>query len=165
MALDPVRPSPGMLKEAFFSMIGSEVAYGPFLDLYAGTGAVAFEALSRGAPSATAVERHPLALSCLRRSQQEIGATGLHVEVSEALAFLERSRGADFAIAFADPPFKEIPEDLLERLLPVVRPGGIAALQMPREHLSRWEGREGIRARRYGASILVTVRREGNFVS
>jgi 16S rRNA (guanine(966)-N(2))-methyltransferase RsmD len=151
-----------MLKEALFSMLGPEVAAGPFLDLYAGTGAVAFEALSRGAPSATAVERHPTVLDCLRRTQADLDARAFHLEACEALAFLAKSAGAGFAVAFADPPFGDIPDDLLERLLPVVRPGGLAVLQLPREHLARWSDREGIKVRRYGTSLLIVVRKDAN---
>jgi len=157
--LDPVRPSPGILKEALFSMLGPEVGIGPFLEVYAGTGAVAFEALSRGAPSAVAVEKHPLALDCLRRSKDDLKADALRIEAGDALAFLARSAGADYAVAFADPPFTELPDGLLEAMLPVVRPGGIVALQMPREHHDEWAAREGVKVRRYGVSLLVVVRR------
>lgn len=160
LGLDPVRPSPGILKEALFSMLGPEVTLGTFLEIYAGTGAVAFEALSRGAPAAVVVEKHPIALECIRKTNDELGTGAtLKIESSDVMAFLERSAGADYSIAFADPPFTEMPEGLLEKMLPVVRPGGVVALQMPREDQKLWEGREGVKVRRYGASLLVVVRR------
>ena len=143
-------------------MLGPEVTVGPFLDLYAGTGAVAFEALSRGAPSAVAVERHPLALDCLRRTRSDLDAQALRLETSEAGACLAKSAGAEFALACADPPFGDIPDDLMERLLPVVCTGGLAMLQLPREHLDRWADREDAKVRRYGASLLVVVRKAAN---
>ena len=140
-------------------MLGSEVCFGTFLDLYAGTGAVAFEALSRGAPDAIAVEKHPEALKCLRKSQEDLKAEALRIDAVDFRQFLAKHVGADVSVAFADPPFGDIPDDLLEAILPVVRPGGIVALQLPREHLDRWNDREGVKVRRYGASLLVVVRK------
>lgn len=165
LGLDPVRPSPGIVKEALFSMLGAEIGLGPFLDLYGGTGAVAFEALSRGAPSAVVVEKHRVALDCLQNSKDELKADDLRIEAVEAGQFLAQSVGADFAVAFADPPFTELPENLLERMLPVVRPGGVVALQMPREHHDFWAAREDAKVRRYGASLLILVRKSDGFVA
>ncbi|MEN9352970.1 MAG: hypothetical protein RL318_295 [Fibrobacterota bacterium] len=157
--LDPVRPSPGILKEALFSMLGAEITMGPFLDLYGGTGAVAFEALSRGAPSAVVVEKHRLALECIEETKVDLKADTLRIDTSDAGQYLAKSAGADFAVAFADPPFTELPDNLLERMLPVVRNGGLVVLQMPREHHDFWVAREDVKVRRYGASLLVVVRK------
>src|ERR1700761_793341 len=65
------RPTASKVREAIFNILGPPA--GPVLDLYAGTGALGLEALSRGAPAAVFVERDPNALSALRRNLRELG--------------------------------------------------------------------------------------------
>jgi len=153
--LEPTRPTPGVVREALFSILGAEILDGIFCDLYAGTGAVAFEALSRGAPRAIAVEKHPVALECLRLSATELNAQhDLEIVPLDAARF---QRGSQYSIVFADPPFGAIPDDLLERCLKLTRPGGIAVLQWPSDRPATWP--EDVRVRRYGASQLVIARK------
>jgi len=81
-----------------------------FLDLYSGTGAVAFEALSRGAALAVLVERHRSAVRLIEANRADLGldptrARVLPLPVARALRDLERG-GARFDVAWADPPFE-----------------------------------------------------------
>lgn len=153
--LEPTRPTPSIVREALFSILGTELLQGTFCDLYAGTGSVAFEALSRGAPRACAVEKHPDALLCLKRSMADLQAADrLEIVPQDAARF---RRAPVFHVVFADPPFGAIPEGLLERCLELVRPGGWAILQWPSGRAAQWP--EGVDVRRYGASQLVLARK------
>jgi len=152
--VEPTRPTPGMLRLALFSILGPEIAEGAFCDLYAGTGSMAVEALSRGAPRATAVENHPAALACLRKTAESLKLEELEIVKQDAARF--RRPGA-FHVVFADPPFAAIPDDLLEKCRELAEPGGWAVLQWPSDRPRSWP--EGIEVRRYGASSLVIARK------
>ena len=101
-----------MLRLALFSILGPEIAEGGFCDLYAGTGSMAVEALSRGAPRATAVENHPVPLACLRRTAETIPLPDLEIVKLDAARF---RRPGSYHVVFADHPFAAIPDDLLEK--------------------------------------------------
>ena len=153
--LEPTRPSPGIVREALFSILGQELSTGAFCDLYAGTGSVAIEALSRGAPRATAVENHRTALDCLRKSAAELELDGsLEIVPLDAARF---RRPGMFQVVFADPPFGKIPENLMETCLDLCRPGGLAVLQWPSDRPKEWP--EDHVVRKYGSSTLVIRRK------
>ena len=103
-----VRPSPAMLREALFNIIGAAVQGSRFIDLCAGSGAVGIEALSRGAAHATFVDSHPASLTVIRRNLEALGildcATILRRDAAQAPDDLAR-RGDRFDIAFLDPPY------------------------------------------------------------
>ncbi len=103
-----VRPTSDMVREALFSILGPRVATGAFLDLYAGSGAVGIEAISRGAPSATFVERDRKAVRVIRENLETCRFAGrariVERPVTEAL---DRRLvvPSDYAIVFCDPPY------------------------------------------------------------
>jgi 16S rRNA (guanine966-N2)-methyltransferase len=87
------------------------------LDLFAGTGAVGLEALSRGAASADFVENHPSALHALKANVAAMRAPGrIRVFKKDVLAFLERVEPDRYDIAFADPPYAST---LAERIVKI----------------------------------------------
>ena len=153
--LEPTRPTPGVVRSALFSILGEEIRQGAFCDLFAGTGSVALEALSRGAVRATAVENHSKALSCLERTMGELGLQG-ELEVIRLDAGRFRRPGA-FHVAFADPPFAAIQPELLDRCLDLVHEGGWAVLQWPSDRPREWPAT--VEVRRYGSSTLVIARK------
>jgi 16S rRNA (guanine966-N2)-methyltransferase len=110
------RPTADRVREALFSMLG-DVSGARVLDLYAGSGALGIEALSRGAAAAVFVERDPHAVAAIRRN---LDALGLAEDVvrQDALRFLARAEGT-FDLVFCDPPYDSVPRiagPLAERL-------------------------------------------------
>jgi 16S rRNA (guanine(966)-N(2))-methyltransferase RsmD len=134
-----LRPTADRVKEALFSILGARVSGARFLDLYAGTGAIGIEALSRGASSVTFVESDPTAGRLLRTN---LSACGLETDAelfpSKAETFLRGTRtgAAAFDIIFADPPYQLDVETTLWPALTATRalvPGGLLVL----EHATR----------------------------
>ncbi len=103
-----LRPSSDKVREALFSILGSRVPDSRFLDLYAGTGAVGIEALSRGATTATFIEGHPATVTLLQKNLQTCGLTDrAQVRIGRTDVFLKRPEWWDgpYDIVFADPPY------------------------------------------------------------
>lgn len=103
-----LRPTAAAVRETLFNLIGDDVRGGAFLDLCAGSGSVGIEALSRGAPSAVFVDRHPTAIALVHRNLAALGledrGTVLRRDAVRAAAELAR-RGLLFGTAFIDPPY------------------------------------------------------------
>lgn len=100
-----VRPTPGRVKEALFSILAPRIAGAVFLDLFAGTGAIGFEAISRGAASVTTVEAHRETANAIREAAEELRiAKKLTVWAAPVDRALYRLEGT-FDLVFADPPY------------------------------------------------------------
>jgi 16S rRNA (guanine966-N2)-methyltransferase len=114
------RPTADRVREALFSMLG-DVSGARVLDLYAGSGALGIEALSRGAAAATFVDHDGRALAAVRANLEAFGAVARVVE-SDAIDFLRRDEGAMYDLVFLDPPYDSAPElgTGLSELLPEV---------------------------------------------
>ncbi|MES2001365.1 MAG: 16S rRNA (guanine(966)-N(2))-methyltransferase RsmD [Pseudomonadota bacterium] len=101
------RPTADRVREALFSMLISRIGSFENLavaDLFAGTGALGFEALSRGAAHVTFVERDSIALAAIRANAAKLGASDrISVSASSALSL---PRGGPFDLIFADPPYE-----------------------------------------------------------
>ena len=113
------RPTAAKVREAIFNILGPPP--GPVLDLYAGSGALGLEALSRGAPAAVFVERDGAALGALRRNLRESGAesrgTIIGADVRSALRKLSGSgKKQQFSWVFLDPPYIKETEGVLAEL-------------------------------------------------
>jgi len=104
------RPTSEKVREALFDILGSRVEGATFCDLYAGTGAVGLEALSRGAASCVFVERQGKALGALRRNIEMLGAARaarvLAMDAVQALKVLE-DEGHQTDLLFCDPPYAD----------------------------------------------------------
>jgi len=99
------RPTSDRVREALFSILGP-LDGERVLDLFAGSGALGLEALSRGAASATLVERAPAALRALRDNARDLGADA-EIVAADARTFLRsaREQGAEYSLVFLDPPY------------------------------------------------------------
>jgi 16S rRNA (guanine966-N2)-methyltransferase len=122
---DKTRPTQGMLRAAVFNICQNEIEETRFLDLFAGSGAMGLEALSRGAAHATFVEKDKEAARCIteniHRLQAEEKTTLLISNVAKALASLEK-KGARFNIIYIDPPYDTGVESHLPAILPILAP-------------------------------------------
>ncbi len=111
-----LRPTPDRVRETLFSWLGSRLKDSRCLDLFAGTGALGFEAASRGARQVVMVEQDPIAVSALRDSCAALNAKEIEVVKADALEWLD-SGGAAFDIVFLDPPFGRFkPAELCSRI-------------------------------------------------
>ena len=102
-----MRPTADRVREAWMSIIQGDLPGARVLDLFAGSGALGLEALSRGAESATFVELAARSLSALRANIDTLGAEAqCSVHRGDALAFASKLVADEFDIAFADPPYR-----------------------------------------------------------
>ncbi|HLW75174.1 MAG TPA: 16S rRNA (guanine(966)-N(2))-methyltransferase RsmD [Gammaproteobacteria bacterium] len=102
--LTGIRPSPDRVRETLFNWLRERIEGAACLDLFAGSGALGLEALSRGAAAAVFVDRERAAVSALREHLTALGATGGEAVQADALAWLEGPARA-FDVVFLDPPF------------------------------------------------------------
>ena len=100
-----IRPTPDRVRETLFNWLAARVPGARCLDLFAGSGAIGLEALSRGAAHVTFVEHDPAAAREIAARLDEWGARAARVEQSDALRFLDATPAEPFDIAFLDPPF------------------------------------------------------------
>lgn len=165
-----IRPTPDALRERVFAVLGDRVVGARVLDLYAGTGAVGFEALSRGAAEVTFVERHRSAALLIESNRDALGARDrvrlVRRSAARAVADLATEKQI-FHIVWADPPFEEW-RGGLDALVTALQLGliaqtGVACCECP-EHAEVAEvlpeGTEIVRDLAGGASRVVLLRRE-----
>jgi 16S rRNA (guanine966-N2)-methyltransferase len=112
-----LRPTSERVRETLFNWLAPVIEGARCLDLYAGTGALGIEALSRGAALAEFVENSRLAVNALRSSIELLGATNASVHEADAEAFLRSGCRAPFNLVFLDPPFATDRYEELCRLL------------------------------------------------
>lgn len=114
---EATRPPTGRAREALFSILGDAVPNASVLDLYAGSGALGLEALSRGAAHAVFVERDRSALEALERNVAAVDLGG-DIEAGSVETFLEHETGA-FDLVFMDPPYA-LGDDVVDEVLLLV---------------------------------------------
>ena len=111
-----IRPTPNRVRETLFNWLGPKVEGMRCLDLFAGTGALGFEAASRGASAVIMVEHDRRAAAALERAARTLGADNVEVVCADALGWTPRT-DERFDIVFLDPPFTgPAPEAALARL-------------------------------------------------
>ena len=113
-----LRPTPDRVRETLFNWLGQRLDGLACLDLFAGSGALGFEAASRGARRVVLVERDRVVARALRDTASDLDAAGTEVVEAEASAYLARA-GERFDIAFVDPPFAS---ELAARALALLPP-------------------------------------------
>jgi len=102
-----VRPTPDRVRETLFNWLGQDLAGASTLDLFAGSGALSLEALSRGAALAVAIDCNPLLVHALASAGESMGTHRLETHCMDALAFLAREKRL-FDVIFLDPPFDSV---------------------------------------------------------
>jgi 16S rRNA (guanine966-N2)-methyltransferase len=149
-----VRPTADRVREAWMSIVSAELPGARVVDLFAGSGALGLEALSRGAVSADFVEIAPGSLAALRENITALGVgTEVRVHRADALRFAERLTPGAFDVAFADPPYAT---DAAERLVALFRRRPFARI-LSVEHRADL-ALPGDDTRRYGDTALTFFR-------
>jgi 16S rRNA (guanine966-N2)-methyltransferase len=119
-----LRPTPDRVRETLFNWLGQDLGGLSCLDAFAGSGALGFEAASRGAQRVVMWERDAKALAALRRNARELGFTGVEVLGGDAVPLLEAT-GETFDVIFLDPPFAAgLMESALAHAATRLSPGG-----------------------------------------
>ena len=103
-----LRPTPDRVRETLFNWLGQDLTGATTLELYAGSGALSLEALSRGAHVAVAVDRETALVAALRDNAATLGLSGLETARGDARAFVTRET-REFDVIFLDPPFADDP--------------------------------------------------------
>lgn len=103
--LPGLRPTPDRVRETLFNWLGQRLDGQTCLDAFAGSGALGFEAASRGAAKVVMLEQDGRALEALRRNVEELGAKNVDIVRADALAWL-RNRTERFDLVLLDPPFE-----------------------------------------------------------
>lgn len=112
-----LRPTPDRVRETLFNWLQPVIDGARCLDLCAGTGVLGFEALSRGARSATFIDNSPRVVQALRDAAAMLGAADAVIEQADASAWLKRRMSETFHIVFIDPPYGADMQAELCRLL------------------------------------------------
>jgi 16S rRNA (guanine966-N2)-methyltransferase len=163
-----VRPTMDRVKAAIFSSLGDAIIGARVLDLFAGSGALGIEALSRGAGSAIFVESDRQSAAAIERNLEKTKLKGA-VRHQDVFDFLRRASGAGkFEIIFADPPYEKPhhgdghTETILnnESLPQLLEPNGIFVLEKrPGEPISELKFWRVVRRKTYGATEVVFMTR------
>lgn len=128
-----LRPTPDRVRETLFNWLGQHLEGWRCLDAFAGSGALGFEAASRGATEVTLIERDSKLVRGLHAVRERLKADAVRVETADALAWMARSAPERFELVFIDPPFDA---DLfvlaLKAATRVVVPGGFIYLEADR---------------------------------
>jgi 16S rRNA (guanine966-N2)-methyltransferase len=162
-----VRPTMDRVKAAILSSLGEAVVGAQVLDLFAGSGALGIEALSRGAATAVFVEQDRQAITAIEKNLAKTKLKG-SIRRADVFAFLRRAASNEkFQIIFADPPYEKtksgerFTENLLsdESLPQLLEPNGIFVLEKrPSEALPEMKRWRVIRQKTYGATEVLFLR-------
>jgi 16S rRNA (guanine966-N2)-methyltransferase len=152
---DRVRPTADRVREAWMSILGQEIVGAKALDLFAGSGALGLEALSRGAAVVEFVEVSARSLRALRENIETLGAGAKAVvHRGDAVRFATALKTGEFDVAFADPPYKlGLAKAIAERWLEVP-----FAAVLGVEHWIRDEMPDGGELRKYGDTAITFFR-------
>jgi len=124
-----LRPTPDRVRETLFNWLGQDLPGWNCLDLYAGSGALGFEAASRGAARVVMVERERAALETLQTNRILLEATQVEIARADCQSWLD-SNHESFDLIFLDPPFDSgLAASILPGLLSHVKPGGFVYVE------------------------------------
>ncbi len=152
---DGLRPTPDRVRETVFNWLGQDLAGWRVLDAFAGSGALGFEAASRGAAQVVLLERDAKLATALRTNLKRLdkdNTVPMTIANADALAWMQRAAPGSFDLVFLDPPFaQDLFAAALTAAAPLLAEGGLIYLESPQAvappaalGLSVWkEGRAG----------------------
>jgi len=161
-----LRPTADRVRESLFNLLGQFFEGGEVLDLYAGTGALAFEALSRGVTRAVLVDPGAEAARLIAENARSLGLEGsielLRMPVARALPRLA-AEGRRFSLVFADPPYAEAAAEAVVRAVgegELLATGGSLVVEHGRREVApdTLAGLERVDSRRFGDTVVSLYR-------
>jgi 16S rRNA (guanine966-N2)-methyltransferase len=124
-AREGIRPTPDRVRETLFNWLGQDLTGANTLDAFAGSGALSFESLSRGATLAVAVDRNAALVRAIAATAAGLGMLGLETHRADAQTYLQHEARL-FDVIFLDPPFDDDPwATLLPLAAARLKPGGV----------------------------------------
>jgi 16S rRNA (guanine966-N2)-methyltransferase len=159
-----LRPTPDRVRETLFNWLGQTLAGWRCLDAFAGTGALGFEAASRGAAEVVLLERDAVACASLVETKARLQADAVRVERADALSWMARSAPGAFDLVLLDPPFDAplAAASAMAAASRIVAAGGFVYVEAPRPVDAATAGTAGLqawRAARAGAVHFHLFRR------
>ncbi|MAW34465.1 MAG: 16S rRNA (guanine(966)-N(2))-methyltransferase RsmD [Proteobacteria bacterium] len=129
-----LRPTPNRVRETLFNWLGQTLRETTCVDLFAGSGALGFEAASRGAKKVVLVEKNSSICRSLRENIIKLNAEQVEIRNADALVFLNNGN-KKFDLVFLDPPFKsEFHANIWQGIKRLVRPGSLIYVESNRRH-------------------------------
>lgn len=159
-----LRPTPDMVREALFNILGPRVVDTPFIDVFAGTGITGMEAASRGASTVSFIERDFRLAQDIRRHTEMLGVQAeCHIHRQDAYRWARHLVPfAEPVNVFVSPPFRDLTHEserfleLVSELQRQVAPGSVVVVQAERKTIAeRLPDREEWEERRYGRNVLL----------
>ena len=127
-----LRPTPDRVRETLFNWLGQDLSGWRCLDAFAGTGALGFEAASRGAGQVVMVEQHPDLVAALRAIKTRLAADTVEVRRANGLSVLKEFAGAGLDLVFLDPPFDaDLFDKAIAAAVPALADHGLLYLEAP----------------------------------
>lgn len=115
--LSITRPTIDRAREALFNIIQNNIENSVVLDCFAGSGAFCFEAVSRGATKAIAIEKNPIAFAIIQKNLEKLNINNMEVKNMDSLNYLEHAKNIQFDFIYLDPPYKL---DVLKQCLDLI---------------------------------------------
>jgi 16S rRNA (guanine966-N2)-methyltransferase len=157
-----LRPTPDRVRETLFNWLGQDLTGWRVLDAFAGSGALGFEAASRGAAEVVLLESERDLARSLAASKERLHAEALRVEHADAIAWMARCPATRFDLVLLDPPFDgTLAAPALAQAARIVAPGGFVYVEAPRAVDAAPPGLELHRRARAGAVHVHLLRRGG----
>ena len=155
-----LRPTPDRVRETLFNWLGQDLSGWRVLDAFAGSGALGFEAASRGAASVLLVEQDPRLAASLAASAKRLGATAVEVLRADALGVIAAAAPASFELVLLDPPFDAgLARPAAQAAARIVVPGGFVYVESGEPPGEPPEGLVAHRAAKAGAVHVALWRR------
>lgn len=148
-------PMSEKMRGALFNALG-DIDGLRVLDAYAGSGALSYEAISRGAAAVTAVEKSVLAYRTIKRNIEALSMDSIHATRANVSTWSDNQVDTVFDIVLADPPYNDIRPDILAKLTRHLKPSGVFVVSWPgSEEPVHFSGVEMIKHLKHGDSSLV----------
>lgn len=159
---DRTHPMSERIRGSLFNIIGNEIEDASVLDAFAGSGALGLEAISRGAKSATFIERDRVAQNIIANNIKTLHLSEVTKLVKAPVASWLEGDEVQYDFIFADPPYHDTQLSTVGKLVKALKPNGLMVLSYPgRGEVPTYLGVVVVDNRRYGDAVLIFFRKEG----